>query len=279
MVGTAQLSRIMKHVHEQKAKVVMVGDPDQLQPIQAGTPFRDIVEQSGYAELSEIRRQRADWQKAATLDLARGNTQKAIQAYDDHGMLERAESEHDAIAALVEDYMVDWELHGTSKSRIALAHKRADVFAINKAIRVARKSSGELQDEKTFETDHGKRELAIGDRILFTRNDYDLNLKNGMLGWVTEVSDNKVVVDLDTEGNSETQKSITINTNRFLSFDHGYAVTIYKSQGATVDHSFILKSSSMDNHLNYVAMTRHREAIRLYGNNHVQQQNYNLTHE
>lgn len=266
MVGTAQLARIIKHVQDQRAKLVLVGDPDQLQPIQAGTPFRNIAKQSGFAELSEIRRQKVDWQKAASLDLARGNTQRAIQAYEEHGMVEHAQSEHDAIAALVEDYMVDWELHGKDKSRIALAHKRADVFGINKAIRAARKSSGELTNGQTFKTDQGSRELAVGDQILFTRNDYDLNVKNGMLGWVTEIDDNEITVQLDDDQSVSSDK-ITIDTNRFSSFDHGYATTIHKSQGATVDHSFVLKSHSLDEHLSYVAMTRHREKLHMYNNN------------
>lgn len=264
MVGTAQLWRIIKHVHEKKAKLVLVGDPDQLQPIQAGTPFRDIANQSGFAQLSEIRRQKPDWQKSASLDLARGNTQKAIQAYEDHGMVEHTQNEHDAISALVEDYMVDREFHGETKSRIALAYRRQDVFAINKAIRAARKSAHELSDETTFSTDHGKREFAVGDRILFTRNDYDLNVKNGMLGTVQEFDEKHLTVKLDNAGNSAKSKTVTINTVRYSSFDYGYATTIHKSQGATVDHSFVLKSRTMDHHLSYVAMTRHKEQMRVY---------------
>jgi len=264
MVGTAQLGRIIKHVQEHKAKLVLVGDPNQLQPIEAGTPFRDISNQSGFAELNEIRRQKANWQKAASLDLAKGETEKAIQAYEDHGMVEKVHSEHDAIAALVEDYMVDWEMHGTDKSRIALAHKRKDVFAINKAIRTAKKSAGELTSGRTFETNNGKREFAIGDRILITRNDYDLNIRNGMLGWVKEIDPNQLVIKLDDNGKPESSKLVTINTRRFSSFDHGYSTTIHKAQGGTIDHSFILKSRSMDENLNYVAMTRHKGQLQIY---------------
>ncbi len=267
MVGTAQLARIMKHIHESRAKLVLVGDPDQLQPIQAGTPFRDITNQSGFAELSEIRRQKQDWQKAASLDLARGDTQKAIQTYEAHGMVERAHSEHDAIAALVEDYMVDRELHGDTKSRIALAYRRQDVFEINKAIRIARKSAHELVDEITIDTDHGKREFAAGDRILFTRNDHDMNVKNGMLGTVQEIDGEHLTVKLNSSDNLEKPRTVPINTARYSSFDHGYATTIHKSQGATVDHAFVLKSKTMDHHLSYVAMTRHKEQMRVYEKN------------
>ncbi|RWI30717.1 MAG: hypothetical protein EOQ93_33045, partial [Mesorhizobium sp.] len=46
--------------------------------------------------------------------------------------------------------------------------------------------------------------------------------------------------------------------------DHGYAATIHKSQGSTVDRTFVLATGMMDQHLTYVAMTRHRERADLY---------------
>lgn len=267
MVGTAQLSRIMKLVQEYKAKLVLVGDPDQLQPVEAGTPFRDITNKIGYAQLSEIRRQKSDWQKAASLDLARGNTKHAIQAYEDHGMVERVQSEHDAISALVEDYMVDTELHDNTKSRIALAYRRQDVFAINNGIRAARKSAHELSDETIIETDLGNRGFSVGDRILFTRNDYDLNVKNGMLGTVQDIDGKQMTVNLDDTDQAGKPRVISVNTDRYSSFDHGYAITIHKSQGATVDHAFVLKSHALRRELSYVAMTRHKEQLRIYEQN------------
>jgi hypothetical protein len=56
----------------------------------------------------------------------------------------------------------------------------------------------------------------------------------------------------------------TIEAHAYAAVDHGYAVTIHKSQGATVDRAFVLASGGMDRHLTYVAMTRHREQVTLY---------------
>ncbi|MGC8528530.1 MAG: hypothetical protein ACP5ND_15355, partial [Acidiphilium sp.] len=46
--------------------------------------------------------------------------------------------------------------------------------------------------------------------------------------------------------------------------DHGYAATMHKAQGVTVDHAHVLLSASMDRHLTYVALSRHRESVRLH---------------
>ena len=50
----------------------------------------------------------------------------------------------------------------------------------------------------------------------------------------------------------------------YVAVDHGYATTIHKAQGATVDRAYVLASKSMDRHLTYVSMTRHRDGVALY---------------
>jgi ATP-dependent exoDNAse (exonuclease V) alpha subunit len=50
------------------AKVVLVGDPQQLQAIEAGAAFRSIHERHGGAEIGEVCGQREDWQRDATLE-------------------------------------------------------------------------------------------------------------------------------------------------------------------------------------------------------------------
>jgi ATP-dependent exoDNAse (exonuclease V) alpha subunit len=90
MVGTRQLERVLSHAAEAGAKVVLVGDPQQLQSIEAGAAFRSIHERHGGAEIGEVRRQREDLQRDATRDLATGRTGDAIHAYDTHGMVHEA---------------------------------------------------------------------------------------------------------------------------------------------------------------------------------------------
>ena len=95
---------------------------------------------------------------------------------------------------------------------------------------------------------------------MFGRNDRDMGVKNGMLGTVQAVSNNSMTVLLD----GEPPRKLTFDPRNYRAFDHGYAVTIHKSQGATVDQAYVLASRSMDRHLAYVAMTRHRDTMRLY---------------
>ena len=102
MVGTRQLERVPSHAAEAGAKVVLVGDPQQLQSIEAGAAFRSIFESNGGTEIGEVRRQREDWQREATRDLASGRTGVAIDVYDTHGMVHAAPTRDQARDDLID---------------------------------------------------------------------------------------------------------------------------------------------------------------------------------
>ncbi len=198
----------------------------------------------------------------ASRDLAEGRSGDALKSYQDRGFVTETADTSQAIARLVEDYMADLEVHGAKSSR--LAHRRKDVHAINQIIRSARKSSGDLSNETLFRTNFGPRAFAAGDRMLFTRNERDLGVKNGLLGTVETIGDKQLMIRLD--GQDKSSSLITISPQRYTAFDHGYATTIHKSQGATTERAFILGSTTMDRHLTDVAHTRHRNEAHIYGN-------------
>jgi len=278
MVGSRQLARFIGEAEERGAKIVLVGDHEQLQAIEAGAPFRAIAEQIGHVELSGIRRQRHDWQRQASVAFATHKTAEGLAAYRDHGDIHFAESRDKAMAQIVRDYLADSEKRADG-SRVAMAHRRADVRALNAAIRSelqnrqklergqelsddVDRGDGEAGRELTFQTNNGKRAFGPGDRIIFLENNRDLGVKNGMLGTVEHVEPGKIIARLDGRGGD----SVSIPTDSYQAIDHGYATTIHKNQGATVDRAFVLASSTMDRHLTYVAMTRHRDSVQLYAN-------------
>ncbi|MGO7135065.1 Ti-type conjugative transfer relaxase TraA [Rhizobium leguminosarum] len=274
MVGSRQLARFVDEVKRAGAKLVLVGDHEQLQAIGAGAPFRAIAEAVGHAQLSEVRRQKADWQKQASIDFASHRTADGLAAYQAHGNIQLKANRDDVLKAIIADYVADRSAN-PNDTRIAMAHRRIDVAAINAGIRARLQERGELAkgshpsddkgEELTYQTNNGRRAFARGDRIVFLENNRDLAVKNGMLGEVIAVAPDAIQVRLD--GKAQPQdglRQVTVPVNSYQSFDHGYATTIHKTQGATVDRSFVLASTTMDRHLTYVAMTRHREAVQLY---------------
>ena len=85
-----------------------------------------------------------------------------------------------------------------------------------------------------------------------------IGVKNGSLGTVEEAQPQRFVVRLD-DG-----RRVGFDPAQYSAVAHGYAVTIHKSQGATVDRAYALADPAMGRHATYVALTRHREAVHLF---------------
>ena len=257
MIGSRQMERVLSQARDAGAKVVMVGDPEQLQAIEAGAAFRSVTERHGAAEITEIRRQRDDWQRDATRALATGRTGEAIHAYDDKGMVHAAETREQARGELVDGWDRARQAE-PGKSRIILTHTNAEVQSLNGEARDRLRASGDLGDDVTVKAERGERQFATGDRIMFLRNERGMGVKNGTLATIERVSSEGMAVRLD-DG-----RGVAFDTRDYAHVDHGYAATIHKSQGVTVDRAHVLATPGMDRHSAYVGMSRHRDDVQLH---------------
>ena len=257
MIGTRQMERVLSEAERAGAKVVLVGDAEQLQAIEAGAAFRALAERHGAAEISEVRRQHEDWQKDATRALATGRTGEAIHAYEAHGMVHAAETREAARAELIDTWDAQ-RLADPDKTRIILTHTNAEVRDLNLAARDRLRDAGELGEDVRVSAERGAREFATGDRIMFLKNERGLGVKNGTLGKVERVSPDSMAVKLD-DG-----RSVAFDLKDYAHVDHGYAATIHKSQGVTVDQGHVLATPGMDRHSAYVALSRHRDGVQLH---------------
>ena len=257
MVGTRQLERVLSHAAEAGAKVVLVGDIKQLQAIEAGAAFRSIHERHGGAEIGEVRRQREDWQRDATRDLATGRTGHALEAYRSHGMVHEAQTREQARGDLIERWDRDRQ-SAPGRSRIILTHTNDEVRALNEAARERMRAASDLGDEVRLTVERGERRFASGDRVMFLQNERGLGVKNGTLGTIEHVSAQSMTVQTD-DG-----RSVRFDLRDYNRIDHGYAATIHKAQGMTVDRAHVLATPGMDVHGSYVALSRHRDGVDLH---------------
>ncbi len=257
MIGSRQMERVLSQARNAGAKVVMVGDPEQLQAIEAGAAFRSVTERHGAAEITEIRRQREDWQRDATRALATGRTGEAIHAYDGKGMVHAADTREQARSELLDGWDRARQAE-PGKTRIILTHTNAEVQSLNGEARDRLRASGDLGDDVTVKAERGERQFATGDRIMFLRNERGMGVKNGTLATIERVSPEGMAVRLD-DG-----RGVSFDTKDYAHVDHGYAATFHKSQGVTVDRAHILATPGMDRHSAYVGMSRHRDDMQLH---------------
>ena len=273
MLGSRQLARVLNEVRTHKAKLIIITDPQQLQAIEAGAASRSIAEQIGYFELTEIRRQQEPWQQEATKEFALRNTALALNLYDQHNCIRVYDTQALAKDALINHWNTERQAH-PDKSQIMLSFTRRDAQELNEMARVCRQQNNELGENQTLQTINGAQDFAINDRIYFLRNDRTLGVKNGTLGTIQKIDKDQITVRLDKfnrgspVGDNPNQnvqtKTVIFNLNLYNHITHGYAATIHKAQGTTVDQSFTLASKHLDSHAIYVAMTRHKEEAYLY---------------
>ena len=96
-------------------------------------------------------------------------------------------------------------------------------------MRAWRREHGELKRGQIIETERGPKDFAAGDRLYFLRNERSPGVKNGSLGTIQKVRDG--VLEVDATGDR-----VVVDTKFYRDLDYGYAATVYKAQGATVDH-------------------------------------------
>ena len=256
MVGSQQMAQLLEETKRVGAKIVLVGDARQLQPVTAGGPFKALVTQIGDVSLRDIRRQKEAWAREVVHHFADGRAQEGLTAFAQKGLLQVSDTRDGAMRALLSD----WQSQGKEKpsEHLILAGTNSEAATLNKRAQLLRFQAGELKGQSVAV---GGSRFFVGDRILFNRNSRMHRVRNGHLGTVQDVDAKRgeLVVTLDSS-----------STVRFSvkEYDHirlGYAVTTHKAQGMTAQNSYILAGGPMqDRELSYVQVSRAQGETKLY---------------
>lgn len=258
MLGTNKMAQLLDKANTVGAKVILVHDVEQLSAIQFGAPSRAIAERFGETALTEVIRQKDPEMQKATLEFGQGQTVKALERYETLGALYTTAADEKVAQRLMVEAWASDRLDG--KSQLMLAFTNDSVNALNEIAREIRVNAQEIENGTVFNVERGQRNFSPGDRIYFFRNDRRLGINNGTLGTLRALKQNTFEVLLD----GKTPKTVSFDLSRYNHIDHGYAATVCKSQGVTVDNSYVLLSSYFDRHLTYVAGTRHRHSVKFY---------------
>lgn len=254
MVGTRQLARVLDLAQRNGTKVVLVGDHRQLPEINAGGAFSALAEELGPVMLRQNRRQVEKWERDALLALRDGDPDRAVDAYLAAGRVRVADSSDDIYDAMVRDWAA---ARARGDDVLMLASRRSQVDALNRRARAELVDAGLLGAEGLSA---GGRDFRVGDEVIAGRNDYRLGLLNGTRATVTQVARRALTV-LTHEG-----RTIEVRYPYLASghLTHGYATTVHKAQGATVDVSLLLVDDRSYREAAYTGLSRGRAANRVY---------------
>ena len=257
MLDTAHMAMVTAYAQEAGAKLILVGDDRQLPSIERGGMFGVLKDRFGAATLTEIQRQASGDDRRASEYFAEGQFHKALGIYDAKGGIHWTRTQPEARAELLDSYRAD-VTKAPDKSRFIFAYTNLDVAELNKGAREVQRQLGRLGEDHELETADGRMAFAAGDRIQFTKTDKKLGFDNGSAGTVRHIENGRVFAELDGG------EVIGFDSAAYRNFRHGYAGTIYKGQGDTVDQAYLYHSEHWRSAASYVGMTRHREKAELF---------------
>lgn len=263
MCDSVSMRAVLDSVHQAKAKLVLVGDPKQLQPVGPGASFRALVERLGFVELQHVYRQKTPWQRVATMAFSQGDTKKGLEAYAAQDCVHLSQAPLEAL-------LIDWQQLPPEErdQRLVMAHRNADVKLLNARLRAVRVDQQEIAPGYSVKTQTDEIAISVGDRILLTQNDRNLRVTNGRFATVVSIQTNAAneLVNFTIRLSGSDKKAI-IDPKHYSTFTLGYAATVHKVQGVTVDHAFVYGAGwGWDQSLTYVACTRHRKSCHIYAN-------------
>ena len=268
MVGSAKMRDLLAVAQEKQARIVLVGDSRQLAPIEAGGAFRVLEREIGSRSLAEIRRQTIGWQREAVKKFAEGHALEGLAAYRQAGHVITSETGKARDTALI----ASWREVSREKqtSTLILASSNTHVHALNEAARAAWKDEGLLKGKehglsvKLRDGTREERQFQAGDRLVCTKNDRELSVRNGQFGTVESITDRGQKHGPLVKVRMDDGRDIAFNIDLYPHIEHGYASTVHKAQGSTLDKVFVAHSPGMGRESAYVAMSRHRVGVKLH---------------
>jgi conjugative relaxase-like TrwC/TraI family protein len=277
-VSTKDLRKLIDLVASKKSKLILVGEDKQLDAIEHGGALKYLSrpEVLGTTRVETIKRQREAWARGVVADFRDGKADKALRMLDEKGLLNFANDAQQTKSLLVEKWK-NYRIDNPDKKSLLLAQRWQDVTELNDEVRSILQAEGKIDSKelsikcsvsgKTF-----TNKFSIGERIRLTKNNYSKNLSNGDLGALVDIEEqadgsHKFKVKLDN-GNK-----VSIYTNEYCNDDgdlymtQAYAMTVYSSQGLTIDGDvFVYYTTGMDRANTYVASSRHKDNCHLFVN-------------
>ena len=267
MVSTPKFQQILQLAQERGALVRALGDYRQLSAVGSGGALRLVDREVGAAHLDELFRFKNPDEAAATLALREPPLVGADAPFDWYkaqGRVVAGESD-----VMVEQVFTAWRDDTTAgKQSIMIASTNETVGKLNDLAQAHAMERGHVRPEHGSVRLHNEARAHVGDVVVTRKNARRLTVnsgqdfvKNGDLWRVTQVHDNGAMTVQHLEHGGKVTLPAAYAAQ---SVELGYAATIHRAQGATVDTAHALVDSSTDRAGAYVALTRGRESNTLY---------------
>ncbi len=283
MIDNALMSALLKAI-KPGARLIIIGDSDQLPSVGAGNVLRDIINSKRFSTVSlcEIFRQaRESLIVTNAHSINRGEMPRLDIKNNDFFFLKRSTDREIAltVADLCQNRLPktygDMAKNGTQ----VIAPSRKGESGTENLNVLLQKT---LNPQSKYKREHRFRDRVFreGDRVMQTRNNYDIEwsresdgkdgngIFNGDIGTVEEIntSESTMTVLFD-------DRRVVYEFSMLEDLEHAYAVTVHKSQGSEYPIIIIPMCSAasmlLSRNLLYTAVTRAEKMVILVGRSEI----------
>lgn len=260
-------------------RLVLVGDPDQLPSVGAGNVFGDLIRSGRIAvvALRDIFRQAEESAIVRSAHLVNEGTVPALQnsAANDFFFLPRRDSARlvETVVELCKTRLPEKMGIPSESIQVLTPTRKGDTgtAALNRALQSALNPGAAGKREKRF----GDMVFREGDRVMQTRNDYDVlwEREDGTAGAGIFNGDVGKILQIDASGELLTiafdERVATYTADMLAELDMAYAMTVHKAQGSEYRAVIFVSAPAapglMVRGVLYTAITRARELLILVG--------------
>ncbi|WP_147653684.1 MobF family relaxase [Vulcaniibacterium gelatinicum] len=186
MLGSRDAADLYRRAADAGAKIIQIGDTRQLAPVEAGAPFRDVLRAHGGLELSEVRRQADERDRAIARAVREQRPEHARALMQQGAQWHVSPTVVSAIREMARAYADE---RAAGRDALMVASLRRDVARLNEEARAALRARGVLRGEEVaVATAQGELRVAAGDWVVFTARCAALGAVNGTRAEVVEAS-------------------------------------------------------------------------------------------
>ena len=256
-LATTDLAMVQEAARQAGARLVLVGDTEQLGAVEAGGMFRLLAREVPCAELHEVRRFNAVWEADASMRLRAGDF-TAYADYDRHGKMRGADQET-AMDRAASMWLAD---HLRGKNVLLLAGSNTEAADLSRRIQAKLIQLGTVHRPHAALADGNQ--AGTGDliraRLNTTINAGGRELTNRdilkITGWH---GPNAQVRRRELDG-TWTRPFLVPRAYLAHSAELDYAGNTHVGQGRTVDTAHLLVTGTLSRRSLYVGLTRGRES-------------------
>lgn len=260
MVDVRLMAELLRHIDLGRTQLILVGDHHQLPPVGPGNVLRDIIEH-GLAPATVMTKvhRHAGVLKTNSVGVLDGDIGRSGEDSQSRWLVVDSFREAAAIKSHLRDLILDeipkrFGFDAVADVQIITPEHRGELGT---------KSINQMMQYLLFGSVDGR--FAVGDKVIQTRNDYDINVMNGTIGFVREVKKDGVTIEFEGCGKH------TLDWGKAKLVDLAYALTAHKAQGSEFPCAVVLCHKShffADRNWLYTAVTRASNTCVLVGDDY-----------